>query len=77
MKKVFLVLFAFAYIFSFDSKAFADEGHSHMNHSDGSNMEGMDHGSGSDYMGTAPFKRKLFGRMFSGSRLVKLLPFLY
>ncbi|WP_223592138.1 hypothetical protein [Neobacillus bataviensis] len=52
MKKVFLILFAFAFIFSFDSKAFADEGHSHMNHGNGSNMEGMDHGSGHEDMDT-------------------------
>lgn len=29
MKKVFLVLFSFAFIFSFDLTALADEGHSH------------------------------------------------
>ncbi|MGG1676454.1 hypothetical protein ACIFOT_11990 [Neobacillus sp. NRS-1170] len=29
MKKVFLILFSCAFIFSFDSRAFADEGHSH------------------------------------------------
>jgi hypothetical protein len=64
LKRIFLFLFAVAFVLSFDLRAFADEGHSHdakmdhetmnkdemkmnhegmdMEHSSGSDMEGMD-----------------------------------
>lgn len=62
LKRIFLILFAVAFVLSFDLRAFADEGHSHdakmdhetMNHDEMKmDHEGMDmeHSSGSDMEG--------------------------
>lgn len=64
MKKLFLLIFAMAFIFLFDVRAFADEGHSHSqnikqatenlkkNHDESSGEDAsMDHDNGSDMEG--------------------------
>ncbi|MFL6562951.1 MAG: hypothetical protein ACJ8MO_43500, partial [Bacillus sp. (in: firmicutes)] len=54
LKKLFLLIFTLVFIFSFDVRALADEGHSHNPNLDsGTDMEGMDHGSGNEMEGSS------------------------